>query len=126
MLLNDLAPPARLSPASAAVWREVAPLLRRVQVLTELDVIALEMLCDAVADYRHARTVRGDDFVVKSGKGSEMISQWMVAAQMASKRAEGFMGKFGMDPASRTRLMVQPQGELFDTSNAGADRFFQR
>ena len=126
MLLNDLEPPSRLSAASAAVWREVAPMLRRVQVLTELDVISLEMLCDAVADYRYARTKRGDDFVVHSAKGSEMISQWMVAAQMASKRAEGFMGKFGMDPASRTRLMIQPQPDLFDTGNAGADRFFHR
>lgn len=126
MLLNDIEPPSRLSEASAAVWREVAPMLRRVQVLTELDVIALEMLCDSVADYRHARTVRGDEFVVHSAKGSEMISQWMVAAQMASKRAEGFMGKFGMDPASRSRLMIQPQADLFDEANASADRFFKR
>jgi P27 family predicted phage terminase small subunit len=125
-LLNDLDPPARLSPASAEVWREVAPMLRRVQVLTELDVLALEMLCDAVADYRQARAERGDKFVVHSAKGSQMVSQWMVAMQMSSKRAEGFMGKFGMDPASRTRLLVKPQGDLFDGDDAGADRFFKR
>lgn len=126
MLLNDLEPPEHLSSGAAAVWRQVAPMLRRLQVLTELDVIALEMLCDAVADYRHARAERGDDFVVRSAKGSEMVSQWLVAAQMSGKRAEGLMAKFGMDPASRTRLMVQPQRDLFDTQDAGADRFFSR
>ena len=101
-------------------------MLRRIQVLTELDVLSLEMLCDAVADYRQARAERGDDFVVHSAKGSEMISQWMVAAQMSGKRAEGLMAKFGMDPASRTRLMVKPQGDLFDTDDASAERFFNR
>ena len=61
-LLNDLTPPSHLSERSAAVWREVAPMLRRIQVLTEADVISLEMLCDAVADYRLARETRGESF----------------------------------------------------------------
>ena len=38
MLLNDLSPPARLCDRAKAVWAEVAPALRRVQVLSELDV----------------------------------------------------------------------------------------
>mgnify|MGYP000122506538 CR=1 FL=1 len=42
MLLNDLKPPKHLEARSAAVWRELAPMLRRNQVLTEADVIALE------------------------------------------------------------------------------------
>lgn len=124
MLLNDLAPPAHLAERSAVVWREVAPMLRRLQVLTEADVIALEMLCDAVADYRLARATLGDDFVTQSAKGSEMISQWLVAKQMSSKRAEAFMGKFGMDPASRSRVMVNPQPGLFDQPD-GPGRFFK-
>lgn len=125
MLLNDLEPPAHLSDRSAAVWREVAPMLRRLQVLTEADVISLEMLCDAVADYRHARAVRGDEFVAISAKGSEMISQWLVAQQMSSKRAEAFMSKFGMDPVSRSKVMVEPQGDLFGGKSAsGPARFF--
>lgn len=125
MLLNDLKPPKHLSARSAAVWKEVAPMLRRLQVLTEADVIALEMLCDQVADYRHARKQRGDDFVVKSPRGSEMLSQWMVSAQMASKRAESFMSKFGMDPVSRSKVMIEPQADLFgDKPKTGAARFF--
>lgn len=125
MLLADLEPPAHLSARSAAVWREVAPMLRhQLQVLTVADVIALEMLCDSVADYRHARQVRGDEFVVTSAKGSEMISQWLVAQQMSSKRAEAFMAKFGMDPVSRSRLMIEPQGDLFGQAGTGTSRFF--
>ena len=125
LLLNDLAPPAHLSERSAAVWIQLAPMLRRLQVLTEADVIALEMLCDSVADYRHAREQCGDDFVAISSKGSQMVSQWLVAKQMSSKRAEAFMAKFGMDPVSRTKVMIDPQGDLFPgEKKSGTGRFF--
>lgn len=123
MLLNDLKPPKHLEARSAAVWRELAPMLRRNQVLTEADVIALEMLCDAVADYRFAREQRGDKFVTWSSKGSQMLNQWLVAQQLSSKRAEGFMGKFGMDPASRSKIMIDPQPDLFAPTSGAARHF---
>jgi P27 family predicted phage terminase small subunit len=127
MLLNDLKAPAHLSARSVAVWDELAPMLRRLQVLTEADVISLEMLCDSVADYRYAREQRGDDFVTHSSKGSQMVSQWLVAQQMSSKRAEAFMSKFGMDPVSRSKVMVDPQiGLPFgDGPATGAARHFK-
>lgn len=126
MLLTDLAPPPHLSERSAAVWQQVAPMLRRLQLLTEADVISLEMLCDAVADYRFAREQRGDKLVATSSKGSQMVSQWLVAQQMSSKRAESFMTRFGMDPVSRSKVMVDAQADLFGKPAAvtGAGRFF--
>ena len=112
-LLADLTPPAHLAPRSAKVWAELAPMLRRIQLLTEADTVAFEMLCDAVADYRFARETRGDHMVTFSHKGSQMLDQWLVAQQACGKRAETLMGRFGMDPVSRSRVMVQPQGDLF-------------
>jgi P27 family predicted phage terminase small subunit len=124
MLLTDLTPPAHLGERSAAVWNQVAPMLRRIQLLTEADVLALELLCDAVADYRYAREQRGDEFVAISHKGSEMLSQWLVAQMASSKRAEALMSRFGMDPASRSRVMISPQADLFANPAAGTSRFF--
>jgi len=124
-LLNDLEPPAHLHERSKAVWRSVAPMLRRIQVLTEADVLALELLCDAVADYRYARETRGDEMVSPTSKGGEMLSQWLVAQLASSKRAEALMSRFGMDPSSRARLMINPQGDLFGDSSKGAGRFFK-
>ena len=124
-LLDDLAPPAHLMERSAAVWRQVAPMLRRIQVLTEADVLSLELLCDAVADYRLAREQCGDQFVVESGRGSEMLSQWLVAKLSASKRAEALMSRFGMDPVSRSRVMVVQQlGLDFGDTASSPARFF--
>lgn len=123
VLLNELEPPAHLSERAAAVWRELAPMLRRNQVLTEMDALALELLCDSVADYRLAREQRGESLVTHSAKGSQMLDQLLVAQQACAKRAEVLMGRFGMDPVSRSRVMVQPQGDLFDNAS-GTSRFF--
>ncbi len=127
-LLDDLQPPSHLDERAAVVWRQLAPMLRRAQVLTVMDVLALEMLCNAVADYRSVRQLRAGDVVAYSHKGSQMLDQHLVAELAISKRAEAFMAKFGMDPASRSRVMVDPQGDLFgktDTPPQGAARFFQ-
>jgi len=109
------------------VWRQVAPMLRTMGVLTVADVIALEMLCDAVSDYRLARAELGDDFVKRSGKGSDMLNQWLVAKQLSSKRAEAFMAKFGMDPVARSRVLIDPQGDLFGkpATATGPAKYFQ-
>ena len=126
MLLNDLAPSKRMEPRSKAVWLEIAPMLRSMQVLTIADVMALEMLCDSIADYRYSRQQRGDDFVVTSAKGSEMISQWLVAQQMSARRADTMMSSFGMTPAARSKLMINPQGDLFaPAADTGPARFFK-
>jgi len=127
-LVLDIEPPARLAERSKAVWREVAPMLRQIKVLTIADLLALEMLCDAVADYRHAREKTGDDFVTWSSKGSQMVSQWLVAQQMSRKSAESLMSRFGMDPVSRSRIMIDPQGDLFgagESAATGTGRFFR-
>jgi P27 family predicted phage terminase small subunit len=121
-LLNDLTPPAHLAERSAAVWRQVAPIVRQMQVLTVADIFALELLCDSIADYRHARSQVGDDFVTYSSKGSQMVDQWLVAQQMSRKAAEGLISKFGLDPRARASIMVNPQPDLFD--RASPERYF--
>lgn len=96
------------------------------QVLTTADVWRLELLCDALGDYRRIRSeMDADDFkfVGATSKGGQMVSQWLVACQMCAKRAEAAMQSFGLDPASRARLFVNPQRDLFpDAGNSS--RFF--
>lgn len=125
-LLNDLDPPPHLSERSAAVWREIASELRTVHLLTVLDRLQLELLCDQVADYRLARERRGDHMVTHSANGSPMLDQWHVAQNMAAKRVDELGATFGMNPAARSRLTVNPQQGLFDDEPAaGASRFFK-
>lgn len=116
-----LQPPPHLSEPSAAVWREIAPILQRTRLLTELDVLQLELACDAMADYRMARTQRGSEITVIGVKGSEALSQLAVATQMFRKAASEHLAKFGMSPADRTRAMTgQAQPDLFDSQPAAS------
>jgi P27 family predicted phage terminase small subunit len=127
-LVSDLEPPWHLDDGAQQVWRELAFMLRKAQVFTVADKVALELLCNTIADIRLVRARRGDEFVIKSPKtGSEMLAQHLVAEQMLVKRAEALLAKFGMDPASRSKVVVNPQGDLFgggDASN-GTGRFFK-
>lgn len=121
--------------ASAAnVWREVAPSLSAAKLLTEVDVQALAMGCIALDQYRRA-AAKADASLVKSkivlddeGKpveAGEHINPWTMVQSMAFKQAMAVLQQFGMSPAARTRIAVNPQGDLFggDKENSAA-RFF--
>lgn len=123
--LNDLTPPEHLSAASAAVWNEIVPPLRAARMLSTVDVPMLCMGCDAIAQYRHATKMLGDNCIIGAGVSSDtgkqftagQLNQWAVAQSMAFKRSMAFFQKFGMSPVDRTRLAIQPQGDLFGNGN---------
>lgn len=130
--LEDLTAPDWLSASAKAVWDEVAPNLRRSKLLTEVDVQALAMGCTAIAQYRRAAAKAGDDLVkakhatdddgepIETG---EHINPWLIVQSMSFKQAMAIFQQFGMSPAARTRIAVQPQGDLFYGQKATANYF---
>lgn len=117
--LNDLTPPEWLSSEAKEVWNEVAPPLRAARVLTKIDVHALCVGCVAFAQYRHATSMLGMDYV-KMGMKAEYINQWMVAQSMAYKQLISIFTQFGMTPSARSRVAVNPQGSLFGNEQGQA------
>lgn len=124
--LRDLAAPEWLHPAARAVWDEVAPKLASAKLLTEVDVQALAMGCVAIAQYRQAVRVAGDKLVkskvVEDDEGKpietgEHLNPWLLVQSMSFKQAMAIFQQFGMSPAARTRIAIQPQGDLFGSSN---------
>lgn len=127
--LQDLTPPAHLPPEAAAVWVELAAPLRRARLLTELDSLCLEWLCVAAAQHRRATAEIGDKYIARNAEtGSLSPSPWLIVQSMAFKRAKVLCDGFGMNPAARARVVVNPQGGLFPPgSDAGPNspgRFF--
>lgn len=122
--LNDLTPPSWLSSAAAEVWNEVAPQLRNARLLTEVDVQLLAMGCVSIAQYRQAVRRCGEDLVKskmvmpESGEGDpvavgEHINPWAIVQSMSFKQAMAVFQQFGMSPAARTRIAINPQEDLF-------------
>lgn len=120
--LSDLTPPGWLAPAAAEVWNEVAPKLRAAKVLTEIDVQLLAMGCVAIAQHRQAARRTGEDLVKskivegKDGEPSyvgEHVNPWLIVQSMSFKQAMAVFQQFGMSPAARTRIAINPQEDLF-------------
>ncbi len=129
LLLNDLEPPTHLPAHVAEVWRELAPKLRRAQVLTELDTPLLEMTAAAIANYRltMAKTAEGKVMMRNEETGSVSLSPWVMLQSMSFKQAMGALQQWGATPAARSRVMVDPQQDLFGTpADTGTGRFFQQ
>jgi len=102
--------PGHLSARAKAAWKSIGPELDRMGVLTLADAKALELLCDAYAEYRAAR-----DAVEKEGltyetfgpSGSMTRPRPEVAiASDAWRRIAAMLREFGMTPSSRTKVSM--------------------
>lgn len=131
--LEDLAPPAWLPAAAQSVWNEIAPHLAKAKLLTHVDVQALAAGCVSVAQYRQAVTKAGEELIrakhVADEEGhvhsvGEHVNPWLIVQSMSFKQGMMIFSRFGMTPADRTRIAVQPQGDLFAATNP-SERFFK-
>lgn len=132
--LIDLSAPSWLPAPAAAVWNEIVPHLRAARMLSTVDVPMLEKGCVAIAQYRHATKMLGDSLVldaegfddtgVKVVTKAATLNQWMVAQSMAFKQAMAVLQQFGMSPAARTRIAIQPQGDLFGSGEKASGDYF--
>jgi len=120
--LVDLTPPAWLTGPAKAVWAEVAPQLRAAKLLTDVDVQMLAMGCISIAQYRQAVQRAGENLVkskiVQDDDGKpievgEHINPWAFVQSMSFKQAMAVFQQFGMSPAARTRIPIQPETGLF-------------
>lgn len=125
--LRDLTPPAWMPPAAAEVWNELAKPLSDAKLLTDVDVPMLSMACVSIAQYRYAVARVGADLVKskmeKDDEGNlvavgEHLNPWAMVQSMTFKQAVAVLREFGMSPSARSRVAIQPQGDLFGQSQA--------
>jgi len=115
--LDDLAPPAVLSDAAKEVWNQEAPALRKAKLLTVLDRLPLELLCEAVAGYRAAKLRMAGK---EPAQGGLSIDEQRMA--MYSKQIDRWSSKFGMGPRDRANLLIDPQLNLFGGGENGGSK----
>lgn len=137
--LQNLQAPDWLLADARQVWDELAPRLARAKLLTEVDVDALAMGCVALAQFRCAARNTGERLVrskveydelgkpraPKPDAGGEYINPWLITQSMSFKQAMAIFQQFGMSPAARTRIAINPQGDLFtDGPGKASDSYF--
>lgn len=91
-------------------------MLHRLGVLTELDAMALERLCECYAEVlscRRAIKKSGRTYKTTSVTGSVIIKANPAVSQLsdADRRFKGYLVEFGMTPAARTKVKVDGEKE---------------
>lgn len=91
-------------------WRQLAPVLNRLGLLTELDTMAFTVLCDATARLQHARRRLRQVERAAKGVGLETLTLIRKAEVSVEQSEHGFRqlaAEFGMTPGARSRLDIQ-------------------
>jgi len=129
--LKDLSPPEWLSDQAREVWLAEAPKFRKARLLAEVDVMAFAMMCESFSRYRRSAERIGDEDVKakmvideESGKpvsAGEHMNPWAMLNSMYFKQTAMMLGKFGATPQDRTRVELNPQGDLFSANGKPKD-----
>ena len=122
-----LRPPAWLCDEAKKEWRRIVKLFSEmdIPILSDLDVNALAMYCDAVVTYKKAiEKVREQTevYVTKDNPSKPMINPWLKVARDAAAQVKQLGDVLCLDPVSRARAGMgkkstpknDPNGELFD------------
>ncbi len=103
--------PSHLSPKAKSAYKKVCDLLESMGVLTVADGMALEMMCDAYAEWRDLRKVidtEGATYKTIGTSGDEIIKARpeVAMASDAWKRVKAMASEFGLTAASRTKIQT--------------------
>ena len=113
--------PEHLPENVKAQWRNLAPKLKALGILTEVDLPMFESLCYDEALVAEARLMLGRTGVITRGSRKQpMVSPWERIVDRTEWRLDKLRSHFGMSPAARARLHVESP----DARNTENDRFF--
>lgn len=104
--------PRWLSAGARREYRRLGKLLLGAGLMTEIDGVALAMMCEALDVYQRAKAAMGEEgVIIKSDKGN--VYQHPAVGVMGSARADvlRWAREFGMTPSSRSRISVDGPAE---------------
>lgn len=113
--------PPQFGAKARSAWDRVAPILVRMGVLTAMDALALEQMCETYAVIRHCQAVLLEygDLTYESGKDGACMRRAHPEVAIladADRRFRAYLNDFGMTPASRSK--VKAEGQASDPLDA--------
>lgn len=103
--------PAHLDEEARKEWFRVADELNKVGLITTLDRTALAAYCSDYSQWiAAADRVRKSGMLINSPNGYPMMNPALAIENKAKLRCMKFLSEFGMTPASRSRIHLNPNG----------------
>jgi len=104
-LSDNLEKPFDLSPLADKQWDKIMEDLTAAKIVSNVDIHALAMYCEAYATWMEAQEmIRQHGVVVKSKNGFPVQSPFFHVANKSFDQMKNLLVEFGMTPSSRTRV----------------------
>jgi len=100
------APPGHLEPLAQEVWKQHAPELHRMRLLTSIDVSMYEAFCSAYATWRQY-----EGLAISVGPNTAVTLGYRNAADRARQQMIRLAAMFGLQPQARNSIKTVPTGE---------------
>ncbi|MFZ1793851.1 MAG: phage terminase small subunit P27 family [Anaerolineae bacterium] len=106
------APPEHLSGVAKSKYEELVLQLSANNVITVVDVGALEAYCEAYATWLESKKEAAKRPVILNSRNDSVMNPQMRIANMAVQQMIKLASELGITPASRSRIKLpQPDGE---------------
>ena len=104
--------PSDIDTRAKKTFKKLAPILRRMGILTEADGYALGILCQIQSRLETLhRKIKKEKTLVQFGRHGEQSSVYTVMERQYYKLYRDFAGEFGLSPRGRTGLQVRGTDE---------------
>ena len=113
-VLTDIKPPSFLPRVAKQEWKRVVMKLTQLNLISDLDVMALAAYCNAYATWLTAiKKIEKDKdgILVTSPNGYPMPSPYVKIQRDAQAEMMNWLREFGMTPAARTRFSSDGGGD---------------
>ena len=103
--LTNLKPPTFLPALAKKEWRRVVMELARLDLISDLDVMALAAYCNSYATWLDAiKQIKETGMLVRSPNGYPMPSPYVKIERDSQEQMMKWLREFGMTPSARTRV----------------------
>lgn len=99
--------PDHLSAGARQAWAQIVPELELCGLITAVDGMALEVLCNAISEYQNANAMLAKHgYFIKNSKGILTVSPIFKIAKESERTIMRMMSEFGMTPSARARISI--------------------
>ena len=111
--------PKYLDPEAKREWKRIVPILMGMRVLTEADSLALGSLCQAYSTMVRAQSKLNESgLLLKTPSGYVQQSPLLGIINACMHTITTLSREFGLTPASRSRIQVQPEDGMDELERA--------
>lgn len=114
--VGSLHRPAWLSAAGKKQWNHIAPLVEAMRIGSEVDSFSLATLCDSLAQYIEITQRINESGIIITDSATQSVkpNPLFQAQDAAWARVYKMAQQFGLTPASRAKVKVNPAGIVDD------------